>query len=311
MPESFVIIPSHNGREHLPGCLESLLAQTCRDFEALVVDNGSSDGSAAWVRERFPGVRVLELEGNQGFARAVNQGLRLASGDYVALLNNDVELDPRWLERMVAALKGDPHLGAAACKMLDFSSRGILDAAGDVLTRSGLASARGHGQPDRGQFDRPELVFGPCAGAAVYRRAVFDRVGRFDESFFAFYEDIDLDFRMQMQGFQTLYVPTAVCYHKRGATRKTMEREAVKLHVRNDLHCMVKNLPVKLFLKRWPWLIGGRIQHWAGQCGRGFTGPVLRGIAEAILGLPEMVAKRKAIQAASRVQAEHLESLMR
>lgn len=310
MAETSVIIVNLNGIDHLETCLGSLARQSYSDCDVILVDNGSTDASVEFAMRRFPKVKVLMLERNTGFAFATNRGIEQTSSPYIALLNNDIEVEGKWLERMVRALKVHPEVGAVACKMLNFSNRSVIDAAGDVLTRAAMAEARGHGDLDQGQYDRADYVFGPCAGAAVYRREVFERIGMFDESFFAFYEDIDLDFRMQAAGWKALYVPSAVCYHKRGATVRTMRRMVAKLHVRNNIFYVLKNIPSGIILRRLPAVVAARLWTWFVYVREGNGVGVLQGVVEAVLKTPDMISKRKALRSNRKVSVEYIESLM-
>lgn len=281
------------------------------DFEIILLDNGSSDGSIEFVNQNFPYVQVIFLGQNLGFAGAVNIGILRTHSPYIALLNNDIELESHWLEILIHELKSHSEVGAAAGKMLNFFSRGVIDAAGDMLTRSLSGWARGFGEKDVGQYDVEEFVFGPCAGAAVYKREVFEQVGLFDETFFAFYEDIDLDFRMQMQGWKVLYVYSAVCYHKRGATAQSMYGFAVRLHVRNHIFYLIKNLPLQIFLKKLPLIIAARLKNWYEYTRGGYFLEVVRALGDVILKLPEMFAKRREIQAKRSVSLRYIESLLK
>src|SRR3954471_1852314 len=172
------VVPSWNGREMLDLVLPSLAAQTL-GTRVLVVDNGSTDGSAAHVRGRYPGVEVLELPENVGFAAAVNRGIAAAGTEYVALFNNDMRIDPRCVAELVAALDAEPRAGSATAKMLMLREPGRLDGAGDELTWFGGAWRRAHGAPDDGRWDTPEPVLSACGGAALYRRSALDAVGPF------------------------------------------------------------------------------------------------------------------------------------
>lgn len=310
MAETSVIIVNLNGMEHIESCLGSLFGQTYSDFDVILVDNGSTDGSLDYVKRNFPKVKVLPLEKNTGFAYATNKGIAQTSSPYIALLNNDIELEASWLQHMIDTIKGDPQTGATACKMLNFFDRDIIDAAGDVLTRAVSAEARGHGEKDSGQYDMAGYVFGPCAGAAAYRRDVFDQIGLFDERFFAFYEDIDLDFRMQSGGWKVMYVPAAVCFHKRGATVRTMQRMAVKLHVRNNILFVLKNVPTRTLTRRLPSIVKSRLRVWSAYSRKGHAVAVLQGLMEAVVRVPEMLLARKAIQSQRKVTVDYIESLM-
>src|SRR3712207_6126046 len=217
-PRVTVVVPNWNGERFLSTCFGSLRLQSYTDFETVLVDNGSTDGSVAFVNRNFSEVRVLPLPENRGFSAAVNAGILSSDAEYVALLNNDTESDPGWLQAAVEAADAYPEAGFFASKLVVFDDRRILDGAGDVLRRSGLPYRLGHGEPDRGQYDEAAFVFGACAGAAMYRRGMLDDIGLFDEDFFANCEDGDLSFRAQLAGYRCLYVPGSVVYHVGSAT---------------------------------------------------------------------------------------------
>src|SRR3712207_953177 len=178
-----ILIPNWNGQRFLELCLTSLRNQSFQDFETILMDNGSTDDSVDFAARNFPEVQVIPLEDNLGFSAAVNAGIRASRAEYVALLNNDTEVDPGWLEALVEAAESHPEAGLFASKMVNFEDRRVLDGAGDVLRRSGLPYRLGHGEPDRGQYDEAAFVFGACAGAALYRRSMLDDIGLFDEDF--------------------------------------------------------------------------------------------------------------------------------
>lgn len=215
-PRLTVIIPTWNGARLLENCLSSLDRQrvTC---PVLVVDNGSTDSTREMLKTRFPGVELLALEENQGFARAVNRGIRHCDSEYVALLNNDTEVDPGWTEAGLAAFDGNPSYWFLASRMVDFRRRDLIDSAGDGYDRTGMPFKRGRGDPcDRHGQSRP--VLGASAGAAFYRRELFGRIGLFDEKYYMYLEDVDLSLRAQLTGHPCLYVPEAVVYHIEAAS---------------------------------------------------------------------------------------------
>jgi GT2 family glycosyltransferase len=215
-----VVIPTWNGRTMLDVALESLERQSLAPLEVIVVDNGSTDGTAEHVRERWPEVDIVALAENVGFAAGVNRGLERVRGEFVALINNDVELHPDCLEELAGGLTRDSGAASAASKMLRFDDRTVIDATGDTMRWSGVALQRGQGERDHGQYDRAERVFSACAGAALYRRAAFAEVGPFDEGFFAYLEDVDWGFRAQLLGHGCAYVPTAIAYHVGSASTR-------------------------------------------------------------------------------------------
>ena len=311
-PRVAVVIPNWNTREFLGPCLESLRRQTFRDFETLVVDSASTDGSVGFVEEHFPEVRTLRLPENRGFSGAVNAGIGASAADLIVLLNNDTEQDPGWLEALVRAAERRPEAGLFASKLVDFGDRGLLDGAGDALRKSGLPYRLGHGERDRGQFRSEEFVFGACAAAALYRRGVFEEVGLFDEDFFAYCEDGDLSFRAQLAGHRCLYVPDSVVYHvgsvstggKRSAT-------ATRLGTRNGLLLLVKNLPGSLVRSYLPSIVLGQLSRLlVVSLSPGGPRAHLEGIAEAWRLLPKMLKKRRHIQDGRRVSDAYLRELL-
>lgn len=257
LPKVTVVIPNWNGLRHLPECLESLAAQSFADFAILMVDNGSTDGSMAWLREQHPEISVLELEHNGGFAKAVNMGIRTSQSEYIALLNNDTAVDPGWLQALTEALDQHSDYDYAASKIVMYSRPDRLNAAGDVWSwRTVTAVNRGYGDP-ASRYGEMERVFGACAGAALYRRALFSEVGLFDEGFFLMHEDTDFNLRCLMAGKRCLYVPQALVRHKLGASIDT--RPALKtilLRMRNETYAAFKDLPARLLWYRviaWPY----------------------------------------------------------
>ncbi len=253
-----VIIPNWNGAEHLPECLESLERQTFREFEVVVVDNGSSDHSLELLQQDYSWVRTVRNGSNLGFSAAVNAGIRDTTTDYVVLLNNDTRASNDWLENLVAAMDAEPGASFAACKMLHFDPPHPIDSAGDrfSLLRGGGVNI-GSGDP-AGSHDEPAWIFGACAGAAIYRRSLFDDIGLFDEDFFLVFEDIDIDLRAQVAGHRCLYVPDAVVYHKRGASTDNRSAKVATRSLRNMIWTAGKNLP-PLLLIVWAVCFGLRL----------------------------------------------------
>lgn len=281
------VVPSWNGRELLDMVLPDLLAQT-EPTRVLVVDNGSEDGSVAWIRERYPVVDVLALERNAGFAAAVNAGMEAAETEFVALFNNDMEVEPDCVAELVAALDADPRAGSATAKMRMLREPGILDGAGDSLTWFGGSWRIGHGEPDDGRFDTPRPVLSACGGAALYRRETLADVGLFDPTFFAYLEDVDWGVRAQLGGWSCVYVPTAVIRHLGGATsRRVSDLETYLIH-RNNVALIVKNLPL------WTWPFAAAFQVWT--LARSPQRPaIVRGWRHAARRLPRSLAARRGI----------------
>jgi GT2 family glycosyltransferase len=238
-----IIIPNWNGRHLLAACLTALAAQTWLDYEIIVVDNGSRDESIAWLRSRHPQIGVISNGRNLGFAAAVNQGVKASVGRYVVTLNNDTEPDPTWLAALVKVAEEDPVVGMCASKMLFADRPGIINSAGICIDRAGIAWDRRGGESDNNSEILPVEVFGPCGGAALYRRAMLDQIGLFDEDFFAYLEDVDLAWRARRAGWRCQYVPTARVFHRHSATGR--EGSPFKsYHIgRNKIWLVAKNYP--------------------------------------------------------------------
>jgi GT2 family glycosyltransferase len=312
-PRVTVVVPNWNGERFLSTCLGSLRRQTYGDFETVLVDNGSSDGSVAFVEENFPEVRIVRLPHNGGFTAAVNAGIGASEAEYVVLLNNDTEVEQRWLEALVRAADEHPEAGLFASKLVDFRDRRLLDGAGDALRKTGLPYRIGHGEIDRGQFEEEALVFGACAAGALYRRRLFDEVGVFDGDFFSNCEDGDLSFRAQLAGYRCLYVPGSVVYHV-GSASTGGKRSATntRLGTQNGINLLVKNLPASLVWRILPSVVAGHLYRLATtSLSPEILKAYLSGLAGALRLLPKMLRKRKEIQGRRRVSDGYVYQLLR
>lgn len=285
-----VVVPVWNGRRWLPGLLASLRAQTLAADELIAVDNGSTDGSRDWLAEHAPEVRVLALGHNTGFAVAANRGIRAATHDVVALVNTDVELEPAWLERAVAAL--GEGVAAVATKMTDLADPGVLYDAGDVLRRDGVCEQRGRFRADDGRWDEPGEVFAACAGAAVYRRAAVLDAGGFDERFFSYLEDVDLGLRLRLAGWRCAWEPRAVARHAGGGSAAQLEEPVASWAERNTLLLVAKCFPL-----RWLPLVLYRQVAWLSYAlTHQGAGAFARGAAAALPLLPAMWRERRRLR---------------
>ena len=273
-----VIVLSWNSRGFLEECLASVLAQTHRQVELIVVDNASTDGSADFVSERFPEARLVRNERNLGFCAGNNVGLKLAQGACVLFLNADAVLQPSYLEKGLEAF-ADPSIGMVAGKVLRFDRR-TLDTTGQLMTRSRRVKERGYGDADRGQYDAPGEVFSVCGAVALYRRTTIEAVcldGEFfDEDFFAFGEDIDVGWRARRQGWRCAYRPAALAAHFRGGTqtvaRKDHGRRAEMAHrppdiqahiIKNRYLSMIKNETATSFFINLPFILAWELVLWS------------------------------------------------
>jgi GT2 family glycosyltransferase len=292
--------------------LPSLREQTRGDLRVIVVDNGSSDGTAAHLRERYPEAELVELGRNAGFAAAVNRGVE-ASGDaeFVAVVNNDLELDPRFIDEMVAALRDHPEAASAGAKMLFYDRRDVIDGTGDFTSWYAISAPRGRGETDRGQYDTPEPVFSACGGAALYRRAALDSVGGFDEDFFAYAEDVDWGFRAQLAGWSCRYVPSAVAYHMGGATSGRVPNLARYLFFRNTLSIVAKDWPASALARNAHRLALFFAKSVVASIRGRWFGALARGTRDALRQLPRTLRKRREVQRARRVGLRELNAVVR
>jgi GT2 family glycosyltransferase len=305
-----VIIPNWDGAQHLPTCLTALRGQTFRDFEILVVDNASQDASLELLARDYTEVRVIRLDHNSGFAGACNAGLRAGRGEFLVLLNNDTEAAPDWLAEIAAAFERYPAAGMIASKMLLFDRRHILHTAGDVFKKNGTPGNRGVWQADEGQFAEGP-VFSANGGSAAYRRAMLDQIGLLDEDFFFSCEDVDLAWRAQLAGWQAIYAPRAVVYHKLAATGGGVT--ASFYDGRNFIYLLAKDVPGSVWRRHWPGILCGQLRitgdalrAWRGAAARAR----LRGQLAGVAGLPKMLSKRRAVQAARHISDSAVEALL-
>jgi len=231
------------------------MAQTLSPLEIIVVDNGSKDDSVEWIQSTFPNVHLIANDRNLGFAAANNQALYVARGEYIATLNNDAWATPTWLAELVRAAQSDPSVGMCASKMLFADRPYMINSTGINLDWAGIAWDRQGGELDDKQESEPVEVFGPCAGAALYRREMLEELGGFDEDFFAYLEDVDLAWRARLVGWRCLYVPNAVVYHHHSATAKEGSSFKNYLLGRNKIWLLAKNYPMPYLLKYLPIIV--------------------------------------------------------
>ena len=239
-----VVVANWNGLRYLDHCLSSLAAQTYPAVEVIVVDNGSSDGSPAWIAEHFPAVHVIANSANRGFAVANNQGIAASRGPFVALLNNDAWAEPGWLTGLYAAAAPDDRIGMVASLMVSASQPERVDSAGICVDRCGISWDRGGGQSAAAWASGPLEVFGACAGAALYRREMLDQLGGFDEDFFAYLEDVDLAWRGRWLGWQARYAPAARVHHIHSGTGGEGSGFKTYWLARNKIEMIIKNYPL-------------------------------------------------------------------
>ena len=277
-----VVIPNYNGMRFLDECLSSLEKQTYREFETLVIDNASADESAEYIRKNFPWVRVVVTKKNLGFAGGVNLGIYLSKTPYVLLLNNDTRSFPGMIGALVETMESSDDIFSVSCKMIQYHDHTKMDDAGDLYTCVGWAFQRGVGQ-SVSAFTKPADVFSSCAGAALYRRDVFNRIGTFDEMHFAYLEDIDLGYRARIAGYRNVYCPEAKVFHVGSGTSGSKYNSfKVSLSARNSIYLVYKNMPLPQLLLNLPALAAGHVVKYFFFRRIGFSKDYVKGLAEGI-----------------------------
>ena len=275
-----IIIPNYNGLSFMEPCFESLKEQTVWDFKVLVVDNGSTDGSVEWLKEhRVPSIFLKE---NTGFSGAVNTGIRAADTPYVLLLNNDTRVEPGFVAAMERAMDQSPKIFSVSSRMIQLYHPELLDDAGDMYSILGWAYQRGVGRSVN-LYQKSCRVFSACAGAAIYRRAVFDEIGLFDELHFAYLEDIDVGWRAKLYGYDNVYCPDAAVYHVGSGTSGSRYNSfKVRLAARNCIYLNYKNMPGWQILLNAPFLLAGIFVKYLFFVKNGFGRDYVSGLKEGI-----------------------------
>lgn len=306
-----VVIPHWNGIKFLPTCLDSLRAQTYPNIEVIIVDNASTDGSQAFIKEHYPWVRLIELPENRGFTGGCNAGMQAAKGEIISLLNNDTEVEPTWAAAVMDAFERHPEVGSVASKMLLFDRRDHIHTTGDYFTVNGRAGNRGIWEKDTGQYETEEYVFSACGGSSAYRRVMLDTIGLLDDDFFFLMEDVDLGWRAQLAGWRCLYTPKAVVYHHLSATGGGVT--ASYYAGRNTLMLLAKDVPAGIWrrhglkIARAQWRdFWQALRAWRGEAARAR----LRGMAAGIWCMLTIWGKRRRVQATRTVTARYLDTIL-
>jgi GT2 family glycosyltransferase len=300
-PRVGVVIVNYNAGEYLTLAVESLLAQTAPPHRIVVVDNASTDGSTAGIAELHPSVELVALQKNLGFAAGNNLGVsRCLDCEFVALLNPDAFPEPAWLETLLTAADRHPEFAVFGSRLLLYGDDRFLDGTGDCYHVNGLGFRRDTGAA--ADVERPTgESFSACAAAALYRHAAFAEVGGFDESFFCYYEDTDLAFRLRLAGHRCLYVSDAVARHVGSATAGAFSEFTVYHSARNQVWAYVKNMPGPLFWLYLPQHVLMNVLTVVAYLPRRKASAALAGKRDALRGLPRVLRQRRRIQAGRRV----------
>lgn len=308
-----VIIPNWNGKKLLKVCLRSLKNQSFKDFEVILVDNGSSDGSLEYVKRYFSQIKTITLDKNYGFAKAVNEGIKRSLSKYIVLINNDTEVDKNCLHFLTEAARKHSEVGFVAAKMLNFYERDIIDSAGDYIDVSGHAQNIGLGEKDGPKFEKEGYVFLATGGGGLFKREVFDKVGLFDEDYFAYFEDVDLCLRAQFAGFKGWFEPRAKIYHIHKATASKMKPFMEYLQFRNLTQTIIKDFPAGLLKKNFNWLrvLLVNINTIRFLATQGLLWQALKAEAWILRYLPQLLKKRFKIQKSKQASDDYVISNFR
>ena len=255
--EVSVVIPNFNGIAFLDSVLASLEGQTLSNFEVILVDNGSTDGSCSFVTANYPWVHLIELSENFGFCGAVNAGIRAAKAPYVLLLNNDTEVKEDFVEEMLAAIRRHKNAFSCGARMVQYHDRDKLDDVGNYYCALGWSFARGRGK-DIHAYETEDRIFSACAGAAIYRKKILEKIGYFDEEHFAYLEDTDIGYRARIYGYENWYAPKAIVYHVGSGTSGSRYNQfKTRYSSRNNIYLIYKNMPLLQIILNLPFLAVG------------------------------------------------------
>src|SRR5258706_1878742 len=309
-----VILVVWNSSNYLIQCLDCLSAQITKDFEIIIVDNGSIDDSIGKLKGPWPGLtlHIKQLKSNLGFAAANNIGAHIAHGQWLALLNVDTFPKPDWLEKLISATETHPAYSVFSSRQIQANSPDLLDGAGDAYHMTGLAWRRFYNKPVQEYKHQFEEVFSACPAAALYSREEFLKVGGFDEDYFSYFEDVDLGFRLRLGGAKCLYVPEAVVYHVGSASTGKRSDFSVYYGYRNMIWTFVKNMPAPLIWILLPLHISAILFFAMYLTLRGQGKIIWKAIFDAVYGLPKMIEKRKVIQKNKKINpANYLKAISR
>lgn len=301
-----VLIPNWNGMKWLGDCMKSLCEQDLRGFHALMVDNGSTDGSVAFVAQHYPDVEIIKLTENTGFANAVNVGIEKTTTPYVVLLNSDTRVYRDWLTKLLEAIEASSQeIAAINSQLLCMDDPTRIDDAGDELSWYGAAMKRGHNEP-AAQYQVQTEVFSPCAAACLYRRKFLIQTGGFDASFFAYLEDVDLGLRGRLLGYRYLYTPNAKVLHK-GHGAGLSDATYVKMITRNRLSLFVKNIPGRLLLRHAPKLLYGQLYFLIAYA---HPWSSIKGFMLLLGALPRIISTRHTILRHTVLNTDEIDALL-
>ncbi|MBS7526616.1 glycosyltransferase family 2 protein [Fusibacter paucivorans] len=281
-----VVIPNYNGLVYLKDCLEALEQQTYKDFEILVVDNGSTDGSIEYVANYYKSIRLIALDKNYGFTGAVNRGIKATDNEFVVLLNNDTIPAVDWLEALVKCIVSHADAFSCCSKMMQVQDENIIDDAGDGYTVFGWAY-KGYDGASAEKANKTRAITSCCAGAAIYRRSIFNQIGYLNDDFFAYLEDVDLSLRAMRAGYKHYFCHDALLTHIGSATSGSKYNDfKVRISARNSVWVYQMNIAKWLkVINSLPYILGISVKFFAFKRW-GFGNAYLAGIREGFKNKP-------------------------
>lgn len=325
MPKISIVVLNWDGKQHLETCFNSIKEQTYQNFETILVDNGSKDGSIELVKEKFPWVKLVSLPINIGFPRGNNVGIKASEGEYILTLNNDTKLEKDCLKNLIEVVEQNKDVGMFALKMMFFYEPNLVNSTGTLLYKDGSAMNRGIKQEDKGQFEEIDEIFGPCAGAALYKKEMLEdiRLGEdeyFDKDFIIYLEDADLSLRAQMKGWKSVYVPKSIIHHVHSATMQAKSPRKLYLSERNRIWYTIKDYPVPLLFKT-PLYTFKRYLTLAKNLEKAteskhkfkkseFVWALIKAWLVGIFYIPKMLRKRKIIQKNKKISKKEFYDLL-
>lgn len=307
-----VIIPNWNGAELLKDCLTSLNQQTFADFEIILVDNGSTDNSLAYIENNFPFIKIIKLKKNFGFAKAINEGVKASRANYVVFLNNDTKVEENWLKNLVECAEKHTEVISVNSKLLNFDNPKLIDGVGILINEAGQARSIGYQEKDEGQYNKEAYIFGATGGGSLFVRSDFIKVGCFDENFFLYSEEVDFAFRAQFQGYKSIYCPKAKVFHKHKATSGNFPGRIEYWQFRNMTQTIIKDFPAKILFRNWRWLkiILVHLNTFVYQLKKGFLWSPFLAMLWILFHLPLLCRERRKIQSKIKADLSYIENFL-
>lgn len=305
-----IIIPNWNGEDLLPDCLNSLKKQTFKDFEVILVDNFSKDNSIERALHLYPEIRILKLEKNFGFAKTINEGVKISFGKYLIFLNNDTSVEEKFIEQLVKFADKNPEVISVNPKILNYYERDKIDGLGIDINEIGQARSLSWNEIDSGQFQNSIFIFGATGGASLFRKKEFLELEMFDEDYFMYYEEVDFAFRAQFKGFKSLYCPKAIAYHKHKATSGKNLNLVEYWQLKNMVQTVIKDFPAEILLNN---KVGFKIflvffHTIYFQIRNGYFWPPVKTFFWLFVNFPYLINKRRKNQKEIKVSIDYLSS---